>query len=177
MKKQEKRISYTEAVKVQKNGKGILIDVREPAEYRERHIPHSKNLPSTYFNPEAYQQWSDLKICLVCESGDRARSIARKLHDVGMEEIYVLDKHMEKIQIKPSGEGWSIDRQFRFVLGLFLAIYLAGAHWLSAWFTIIPLILCLGLTITAIIDKCYLRVGIAMMPWNKERRALDVRLD
>lgn len=174
MKNQEKIFSYSEAVKAQKRGKGIIVDVREPAEYREKHIPHSQNLPSTHFRPEVFQQWSDLKVCLVCESGDRARTTAQKLRETGMEEVYVLDKHMEQIQIEPSGEGWSIDRQFRFVLGLFLAIYLIGAQWLSAWFSIIPLILCLGLTITAIIDKCYLRVGIAMMPWNKERRELEI---
>jgi hypothetical protein len=54
------------------------------------------------------------------------------------------------------------------VLGLFLALYLVGYHWMSALFAVIPVIPCLGLIITAIIDKCYLRIGIAMLPWNRE---------
>ena len=74
---------------------------------------------------------------------------------------------MEQIATEATSELWSVDRQFRFVLGIFIALYLIGFHWMSALFSIIPVILCLGLIITAIIDKCYLRVGIAMLPWNR----------
>jgi hypothetical protein len=44
-----------------------------------------------------------------------------------------------------------------------------GHYWLSDAFAAIPVILCTGLIITAIIDKCYLRVGIAMLPWNRRQ--------
>ena len=77
---------------------------------------------------------------------------------------------MEQIVTEATTKVWSVDRQFRFLLGIFMALYLIGYHWISALFSLIPAILCLGLIITAIIDKCYLRVGIAMMPWNVEER-------
>ncbi len=162
-------ISYRDALVVQKNGDGIIVDVREPAEFRDGHIPYAINLPSSQFTAESYQAWRNLKICLVCQAGSRAQSIAQKLDKAGMMNVYVLDQHMEKIATEANSERWSIDRQFRFVLGVFIALYLIGFHWLSAAFSIIPVILSLGLIITAIIDKCYLRVGIAMLPWNREQ--------
>lgn len=74
---------------------------------------------------------------------------------------------MEQIETKAMPEIWSVDRQFRFLLGVLIAIFLIGQYWMSDAFTAIPVILCLGLIITAIIDKCYLRIGIAMLPWNR----------
>lgn len=168
-KNETKYISYHDALAAQKSGHGIIIDVREPAEFRDGHIPYAINLPSTQFTVKDYQTWPKLKIYLVCQSGNRAQSIAQKLSETGMEEVYVLDRQMEQIATGATGEGWSVDRQFRFLLGVLMALYLIGYHWMSAMFSIIPVILCLGLIITAIIDKCYLRVGIAMLPWNREQ--------
>ncbi len=168
MNNETKYISYRDALVVQKRGEGVIIDVREPAEFRDGHIPYAINLPSTRFEVEDYQAWHHLKVFLVCQSGNRAQSIAQELSEAGVEEAYVLDRHMEQIATETTSEVWSVDRQFRFVLGVFIALYLIGYHWMSVLFSIIPVILCLGLIITAIIDKCYLRVGIAMLPWNRE---------
>ena len=165
----EKFISNAAALTAQEKGAGIIVDVREPAEFAEGHIPNAVNLPSTNFCEKDYVHWAGRKICLVCQTGDRARSVAHKLCQAGMEEVYVLEQQMEHIHLEASFEGWSVDRQFRFALGGFLAIFLIGSHWLSSFFIAIPVILCLGLIITAIIDKCYLRIGIAMLPWNRKR--------
>ena len=63
-------------------------------------------------------------------------------------------------------KGWTIDRQFRLALGLSLAVFLLGYFLVSEIFIVIPVILCIGLTYTSIIDRCYMRLGIAMLPWN-----------
>lgn len=168
-------ISYKKALSAQRKGTGIIIDVREPAEFRDGHLPNSINLPSTNFHAEDYRPWRHLKVFLICQSGKRAQATSLKLCEAGMEEIYVLDRHMEQIDLEASPKGWSVDRQFRFVLGVFLAVFLVGFYWLSDWFAVIPVILCLGLTITSIIDKCYLRIGIAKMPWNQEKTTFELR--
>lgn len=166
----EKYISYPDAINTQKQGKGIIVDVREPIEFLEDHIPNAINLPATDFNIAAYEEWDHLKIFLICQSGDRAKSIAHKLYEAGMTEVFMLESHMENIDIQRITKIWSVDRQFRFLLGIFIAMYLIGYHWMSDLFTIIPIVLCRGLIITAIIDKCYLRVGIALLPWNKMQK-------
>jgi len=37
-------------------------------------------------------------------------------------------------------------------------------------FILIPIILSGGLTITAIIDRCYMRMAIAKLPWNRGKK-------
>jgi hypothetical protein len=74
-----------------------------------------------------------------------------------------------KTQLVYSGKRklWTIDRQFRMALGLLVAIGLLGKIVLSDWFLIIPSIICVGLIFTSIIDRCYFRLFIASLPWNK----------
>lgn len=162
-------ISYQEALRAQRKGNGVIIDVREPAEFRDGHIPYAINLPSTRFSAADYTGWRHLAIYLVCQSGDRARTIAQQLYVAGLSNVCVLNRHMEQIDTEATSEVWSVDRQFRLLLGILIAMYLIGHYWLSDAFAAIPVILCTGLIITAIIDKCYLRVGIAMLPWNRRQ--------
>ena len=71
-------ISNHEAqIKVQK-GAAVIIDVRETGEFREQHISGAINIPSTAYKPEHYGAFSDLKICLICQSGQRSK----KIHDL-----------------------------------------------------------------------------------------------
>lgn len=164
---QIKYISYPKALNDQKEGLGIIIDVRQPPEFLDGHIPYAINLPSTKFQNEDYKVWQNQKIYLICQSGNRAKEIAKKLLQNGHPEVFVLDRHMEQISTISTSNRWTVDRQFRFLLGLLIGIYLIGYYSMSVFFSAIPIILCLGLIITAIIDKCYLRIGIAMMPWNE----------
>ena len=170
MQKGIKLIATHKALREQQNGNGIIVDVREPAEYRDGHLPNTVNIPSTQFKVAAFESLQPQKIFLVCQSGRRASNVAKKLNEAGFEEIYVLDRHMEQIATQSTHDGWSIDQQFRFILGILIAIYLIGFHWISVWFTLIPIIIVAGLIFSAITDICYLRMGIAMMPWNQEKK-------
>ncbi|HKK76629.1 MAG TPA: hypothetical protein VJ953_16250 [Saprospiraceae bacterium] len=53
-----------------------------------------------------------------------------------------------------------------------MAIFLIGYNVGIPNFIVIPIILATGLIITAIIDKCYLRIGMAMLPWNTRKKDL-----
>lgn len=152
-----------------KNGKGIIIDVREPAEFRDGHLPGAINLPFTQYTPESFQQWNHQEKYIICQSGNRATKLAEDLKEKEVTDLFVLQQHMEYINAEKMHDGWSVDRQFRFFLGLLIAIYLIGSSIGSNNFIFIPIILCSGLIITAIIDKCYLHIGIAMMPWNRDK--------
>ncbi len=156
--------------------KAVLIDVREPAEFYEGHLPGAINLPSTQFKMEDYRAFAASPIYLICNSGRRAKDIAAKLPQQEFPRLFLVEHQMDALnEAELFGEtaaaptGWSIDRQFRMTLGLLLLTFLLGYTFVSSWFIIIPLILCAGLIVTAIIDRCYLRIGIAMLPWNKKR--------
>ena len=163
-------ISLNKAIQNQNQGQGLIIDVREPAEFRDGHLPGAINLPSTKFNENDYQTLNSPEFYIICQTGNRAQIIAQKLEEAGNSKVFVLKEHMEYITAEQTHEGWSVDRQFRFFLGVLITLYLIGSALGLAWVTVIPFILGAGLIITAIIDKCYLRIGIAMLPWNARER-------
>ena len=152
---------------------GIIIDVREPKEYNDYKIPGSINLPSSNFDLTQFEPYREKLICLVCHSGSRSRAIQEKLAANGFENVTVLEKQIEQLETPAEStkesKGWSVDRQFRMTLGVLLAIFLTGYFFNLGQLVIIPLILSAGLIITSIIDRCYMRMGIAMLPWNRDK--------
>lgn len=152
------------------NGDSIIIDVREPGEFKEHHIPGALNIPSTKYDHNLFLAFQDLKICLVCQSGNRARQIQAKLVSDGFTKVTVLKTQMQDVQPTTESKGWSVDRQFRMTLGILLAIFLT-LYFLEIYNgIIIPIILSTGLIVTALIDQCYMRMAIAQLPWNKGKK-------
>lgn len=162
-------ISNREAQLGSSTGSIIVVDVREPVEYKENHIPGALNFPSSNYNKSHYSGFRDLRIALICHSGNRATKVGEKLRQDGFVNVYLLETQMRDINNTHTSKGWSIDRQFRFTLGILLLIYL-GLSSMYRYSIVIPILLCSGLIVTALIDKCYLRMGIAMLPWNKGKK-------
>ena len=79
-----------------------------------------------------------------------------------------MQTYTEQHQKNPGIEGsWTVDRQFRLFLGILLFISLIGMITDLNGLLTIALIIALGLTITALIDRCYLKMLIARLPWNR----------
>lgn len=154
-------------------GVSVIIDVREPAEYQENHIPGSINIPSSGYNKQHYSAFENQKICLVCHSGQRAKKIHEYLILDGYENVKILEQQMQDINHSRKTKRWSVDRQFRMTLGVLLAISLILYINNITYGLIIPAILSTGLIITSIIDRCYMRIAISHLPWNKEERSND----
>lgn len=153
----------------------VIIDVREPKEFRDRRMPGAINLPYSKFSMQQYEPYKNGMICLVCETGSRATRVLDKLVDAGFENVYLLERQMAHYHHEAAQnfttKGWSVDRQFRMLLGLLLAIFLIGTYMFNlSGFVAIPIILATGLIFTSIIDRCYLRMGIAMLPWNRDKK-------
>jgi rhodanese-related sulfurtransferase len=150
----------------------IIVDVREPKEFSDFHLMGSINIPSTKFDLTKFEEHKNKNIGLICQSGNRAKAVQAKLLDAGYDHVFVMEKQMENLSAfaKQSNSGWSVDRQFRMTLGVLLAIFLIG-HFLSiGWLIFIPIVLATGLIFTSLIDKCYMRMGIAMLPWNRGKK-------
>lgn len=65
----------------------ILIDVREPDEFKAGHIPHANLLPLRKVKQEGYTLPKDQQIILVCRSGRRSTLAAYILKDMGYEQV------------------------------------------------------------------------------------------
>lgn len=163
-------LSDSKKMKYSQLMEAVIIDVREPKEYSDHHIPGAINIPATTFDTKQFEPYRSNTICLICQTGKRADNIKNLLIENSFDNVYLLENHMENIEKNADlNQGWSVDRQFRMLLGLLLAIFLSGFYFGITSLMIIPIILSTGLIVTSIIDKCYMRMGIAMLPWNKKK--------
>jgi rhodanese-related sulfurtransferase len=74
---------------IKKDGAGItVVDVRDPQEYKEGHIPGAINIPSEVFASKSDTLDKEKKIVVYCNSGGRSYNAYRKLMKLGYENIY-----------------------------------------------------------------------------------------
>jgi phage shock protein E len=68
-----------------------LVDVRTPAEYRAGHIAGALNVPVDQLLQRAAELGDrDRPVVLYCRSGRRSALAARKLRELGFEQVYDL---------------------------------------------------------------------------------------
>lgn len=148
----------------------VIIDVREPKEFHDGTIETAINLPFSQFNIDQYEAYREHTICLLCQSGNRAKQVKEHLIKNGFKYVLLMNRQMESVQHKQINKGWSVDRQFRLTLGFLFGISFAGYFFGTPETLYFGVAIVCALTITAIIDRCYLRMGIALLPWNREKR-------
>jgi sulfate permease, SulP family len=72
----------------------VIIDVREPREYRRAHIPQAKRIGFHDLLEDPSQIPLDEEVTLVCEGGRRSTCVAAILSDRGHENVQVLEGGM-----------------------------------------------------------------------------------
>ena len=67
----------------------IILDVRTPEEYRERHITNAINIPNETIGSEDIQELPDRDqlILVYCRSGNRSKQASGKLAELGYTNI------------------------------------------------------------------------------------------
>ena len=76
-----RRISMEEAVVMMEEESGyIILDVRTPEEFGEKHIPGAVNIPNETIGKEQL-------ILVYCRSGNRSKQASEKLADLGYTNI------------------------------------------------------------------------------------------
>lgn len=141
-----------------------IIDVRTRREFLDGSVHGAINIPSENFRIDEIERYRANHLALVCESGRRAEGVLRKLEENGFTNTSLLD-----VQLSyniDNTDRWSIDRQFRLVLSVFLGIFIIGFILEYTVLIALPIIIFGGLLFSAITDNCYLKILISKMPWN-----------
>src|SRR5690606_24149049 len=86
-KKFEHTISNDEVLSRVKNG-GILLDVREEAEYAFGHIEGSISIPMGELEDRLDELDKDKEIYVICRTGTRSDLAAQKLVEKGFTKVY-----------------------------------------------------------------------------------------
>ena len=67
-----------------------LVDVREPAEFREGHIPGAVNIPMGQLSARLAEIDRDRPVCVVCASGNRSAAMTDVLTAAGYDAANVV---------------------------------------------------------------------------------------
>jgi rhodanese-related sulfurtransferase len=73
--------------RMQENPKPYLLDVRQPGEYTQGHIPGAKLIPLDQLANRAHKLPKNREIICVCRTGNRSRIATRQLNEAGYQAI------------------------------------------------------------------------------------------
>jgi rhodanese-related sulfurtransferase len=92
-------ITAVDAVEKCKNEKGIIIDVREPAEFAEKSGKSTVNIPRGLLEMKMLQMHPDenLAIFIHCATGARATFAAEQLQRVGYNNVWVITSMIDDV--------------------------------------------------------------------------------
>lgn len=71
----------------------LVVDLQPSADFEKGHIPGSKNVQVSQFDPEnkLLASAKSLPVVTVCRSGQASTDAAKRLKKAGFERVYVLD--------------------------------------------------------------------------------------
>ena len=71
----------------------LVVDLRPAADFEKGHIPGSKNVQPSQFDPEHKQLAAakGLPVVVVCKTGQASGPAAKRLRKAGFERVFVLD--------------------------------------------------------------------------------------
>jgi len=152
-------------------GTAILVDVREPAEHRARHIDQAQLIPLGKIDAARLPQGH--RIVVHCLKGGRGASACEKLIRQNPKlEIYNLAGGIDAwtsagLPIGTGGFVLPLDRQVQLTIGIALVVASGLALVVSPLFGLITGALGLGLSIAGATGFCGLARLMAHAPWNK----------
>lgn len=87
------RVSILQATQLINQGKGMVLDVREPAEFSAGHMREAKNIPLTELSNRIGEldKFKSKSVIVVCQSGVRSAKAVAQLKKAGFAEAFSLD--------------------------------------------------------------------------------------
>jgi len=157
-------------------GGAFLLDVRSPGEFRSGHVEGAINLPLEQVTGGAVKALmagrEEATVLLLCASGGRARTAAKRLQGAGIRTTVVAGGTNACMAAglpmrKAAGGTISIERQVRIGAGLMVAVGVAlGALVHPGFYGLSAFVGC-GLVFAGVTDFCGMGLLLARMPWNR----------
>ena len=82
-----KTISVDELAERMGAGKSVVIDVREPSEFAEGHVPGARNIPLANLAVASRALDPAVETLLICQSGHRSARGVKQLNRAGFERV------------------------------------------------------------------------------------------
>jgi len=159
------------------NGSALLIDVREPGEFMEEHIPSALSLPLSRLGDglKTLGAGGGRKIIFQCLSGKRSQVACNMARDLTAMETYSLEGGIEgwkkaALPVIAAAPGRiSIFRQVQIAVGGLLLAFLALGAAGMFWGYCLAGFLGLALTFAGVTGWCGLAMALSFAPWNRPK--------
>lgn len=155
------------------DGTVLLIDVREPAEYKTEHIDGAHLIPLSEICPEKLPSKSST-IVIQCSAGKRSMEACNKLlaKDASL-NLFTLEggllawKQAGYPVQHLGGQTLPLDRQVQLTAGFIVFLGVLLTVLIDHYFLFIPGFIGLGLMFAGLTGHCGMAKLLAKMPWNR----------
>lgn len=156
-------------------GNTVLVDVREPAEFRGESIPGALNIPLSSLSADSLKPFVGKTVVMQCQSGNRSKQACQKVataadgKNIKDLEGGIAGWKKAGLPTDTSGATCSLPlmRQVQLTIGIFVLTGTALSYFISPVFLLIPLAMGAGLTNAGLTGWCGLAKLMAVMPWNR----------
>ena len=153
--------------------KTVVLDVRTPAEFREAHIPGSRNIPlADLAERTAELESGGERITIVCRTGRRATDEHATLCGQSDKELLVLEGGILSwmnagLPVNRGKKAISLERQVPIAAGTLTLVGVLGGFLLHPAFFGLSGLVGAGLVFSGVTDSCAMGMMLAKMPWNR----------
>lgn len=163
---------------VQQGQRVELIDVRTPVEFREVHIPFTRNVPLDRLDPQVVRSGDAAAsgpLYVVCRSGSRAAKACEQLTAAGVDVVNVVGGtqawEQAGLPVHRGRKMISLERQVRIAAGSLVLVSVAVGGLVHPALYGLAAFVGAGLVFAGITDTCGMGMLLARMPWNQVRDA------
>lgn len=152
-----------------------LVDVREYAEYAGGRVEGARLLPLGELEKRHVELDHTKPVYVMCRTGNRSGRAQQKLRSLGFTNVINVaggfeawkkeDLPFEKDEKAP----WDLERQVRFVAGLFVLIGFLLSVFVHPYLIGISAFIGAGLVFSAATNTCTMGLILAKMPWNRKK--------
>ncbi len=152
-----------------------LIDIREPGEYAQCHIPWAHNLPLSVLEGGDALAHPRGRVIFHCLSGKRTSLNAERLAACVNGDAWLLDGGLDgwrgqALPVQGSAPRLEINRQVQIAAGTLVVVGAVLGATLSPWFHLLSALIGAGLVFAGVSGFCGLARLLQRMPWNRPRR-------
>lgn len=89
------QLSPQEAIQLINHKTTMILDLREPQDFKKGHIVDARSFQPSEFNQPKVQKWKDKTMILVCRQGLVAQELADRWKKEGFDDVHVLSGGMD----------------------------------------------------------------------------------